>query len=182
MARIDGHGISVDLPSGFEGEIFGLPLGPGEAPAVGIQAMSTASADADPSLAPQARSAAPTAPTTPPVVHVATFPLPQGRGDFGNGAVDLMGTEDIFIALCEYGSEAARSVLYSAEGFPQLTSADFATDTLHRSFENHSGCQKFFHIGDRAFCLYVVLGSHYFRNGLVRRVNEVIAGIEVATG
>lgn len=178
MARVDGFGISVELPSGFEGEVFGIPLGPGETAATGVQTFSTASEE----LAPSARSTAPAvAPTAPPVLHVATFPLPAERGDFGNGAVDSMGTEDVFIALCEYGAAAAQTPLYAPEGFPRLTAADFSTTTLHRSFDNHSGCQKFFHVGNRAFCLYVVLGSHNFRTSLVNRANAVIERIEVAT-
>lgn len=241
MARIDGHGIACDLPPGFEGEIYGLPLGPGETRARGVQTVAPSSEGADSatgressarSIAPATGAATTTSPSTttsttevptsttepstttsspptttssttdpesqpgpvtvapmtiaepltPPVLHVATFPLPPERGDYGNGAVDLMGTEDIFIALCEFDAEASRSALYAAEGFPRLTAADFDTSTLHRSFPNHSGCQKFFHVGIRSFCLYVVLGSHNFRNPLVRRVNEVVARIEIATG
>jgi hypothetical protein len=179
MARIDGCGISDELPSGFEGESYGLPLGPGESPATGLQTLSSASAD--PAAEEQARGQAAVL-TTPPVMHVATFPLPPERGDFGNGAVDNMGTEDIFIALCEYDEATAATVVYQAEGFPVLTSDDFSMSTLHRSFANHSGCQKFFHVGNRAFCLYVVLGSHNFRGPLVQQVNEVVAQIELATG
>jgi len=191
MARIEGHGIVCDLPSGFEGEIYAIPLGPGETPARGVQALAPTAARAtgdEPAPEPEAPAgsvapmAATAGPTTPPVLHVATFPLPPDRGDYGNGAVDHMGTEDIFIALCEFDEEASRSVLYAAEGLPALTAADFDTSTLHRSFPNHSGCQKFFHVGNRAFCLYVVLGSHNFRNPLVRQVNELIAQIDIAAG
>ncbi len=191
MARIEGHGIVCDLPSGFEGEIYALTLGPGETPARGVQALAPTAARAtgdEPAPEPEAPAgsvapmAATAGPTTPPVLHVATFPLPPERGDYGNGAVDHMGTEDIFIALCEFDEEASRSVLYAAEGLPTLTAADFDTSTLHRSFPNHSGCQRFFHVGTRAFCLYVVLGSHNFRDPLVRRVNELVAEIDIAAG
>lgn len=160
MARIDGFGIAVDLPRGFEGEIFNhtpaMQMGPTR-----IEAFSES--------------------PEPPVAHIATFPLPPDRGDFGNGAVDTMGTEDIFVALCEYDSASAASPLFAAEGFPRLRSEDFSRSTLHRSFPNHSGCQRFFHVGDRAFCLYIVLGSHTFRSSLVRRVNEVIDHIELSS-
>lgn len=164
MARLDGYGIAIELPSGFEGEISGHPLGPGEEPPAGeLTAMSASGT-----------------PTTPPVAHVATFALPAERGDFGNGAVDLMSTEDIFIALCEYDAASASSPLFEAEGLPRFTVEDFSTSTLHRSFPHHSGCQKFFHVGSRAFCLYVVLGSHNFRGSLVRRVNQVVEQIELS--
>ena len=194
MARIDGFGISVELPSGFEGEVFGHQVAAGERPAVGVQAMSAMSAGQaaeakeaqSRSAQPQADSIGPAATqaetsTAPPVLHAATFPLPPERGDFGNGAVDHMGADDVFVALCEYDAASVGTALFASEGFPRLTAEDFSTSTLHRSFENHSGCQKFFHVGNRAFCLYIVLGSHTFRSGLVRRANEVIERIEVAT-
>lgn len=165
MAQLDAFGIAIDLPSGFEGEIFGHPLGTAASPPPGELATFAATSAED---------------SAPPVAHVATFPLPVERGDFGNGAVDIMSTEDIFIALCEYDEASASSPLFEGEGIPQLTSEDFATNTLHRSFPHHSGCQKFFHVGNRAFCLYVVLGSHSFRGSLVRRVNEVLSRIDLA--
>lgn len=168
MPRIDGHGISIDLPSGFEGEIFAHPATMPESEVSGGPGSGTATL----SLAADR--------TEPPVVHVATFALPPERGDFGNGAVDRMGTEDVFIAVCEYDRESAGTPLFAAVGLPRLTVEDFSTSTLHRSFPNHSGCQKFFHVGDRAFCLYVVLGSHNFRGSLVRRANQVIERMTVA--
>ena len=39
--------------------------------------------------------------TTHPVMHIATFGLPVGRGDFGSGAVDLMDPDDALI-VCIY--------------------------------------------------------------------------------
>ena len=42
-----------------------------------------------------------------------------------------------------------------------------------------SGRQIFFNANGRAFCLYVVLGSHRQRNVLVPLVNEVLATLEI---
>ena len=39
-----------------------------------------------------------------PVAQFATFPLPDDVGDFGGGAVNLMGNDDIFVVLFEYGT------------------------------------------------------------------------------
>ena len=49
-----------------------------------------------------------------PVLHAATFPLPEGRGDFGSRAVEVMGPNDVFISLLEYGDEAVNSALFMA--------------------------------------------------------------------
>lgn len=182
MARIDGFGISVELPRGFEGEVFGIPLLPGETPASGVQTLPSASAEpaaAARSMTPMAAPAEPQ--TSPPVLHIATFPLPPERGDYGNGAVDHMGTEDIFIALCEFDAASANTPLFAAQGIPRVASEDFVPNNLHRSFPNHTGCQKFFTYEGRAFCLYVVLGSHNFRGPLVAKVNAVLDNLELAS-
>ena len=42
-----------------------------------------------------------------------------------------------------------------------------------------SGCQRFFSVAGRAFCLYVVLGSHARRTLLTPRVNAVLASLRV---
>lgn len=185
MARIDGFGISVDLPSGFEGEVFGIPLLPGETPASGVQTLSSATADPAPearALSPMSAASGPAPPpTSPPVLHIATFPLPPERGDYGNGAVDHMGTEDIFIALCEFDAASAGTPLFAAQGIPRVAAGDFAPTNLHRSFPNHTGCQKFFTYEGRAFCLYVVLGSQTFPGPLVSRVNAVLERLELAS-
>jgi hypothetical protein len=153
VTRLDRFAITVDLPPGWEGEIYQR-------------------APADGALRPQGVA-------EPPVVHAASFTLPPDRGDFGNGAVDLMSTDDVFISLFEYEPAAARTALFAASGVPRLDDADFDTATLQRGFPGHSGCQRFFHVGDRAFCLYVVLGSHRFRNRLVRRANAVLDGLRI---
>lgn len=40
-----------------------------------------------------------------PVLHASTRAIPPGCGDFGGGAVELLSTEDIFIALMRNGRE-----------------------------------------------------------------------------
>lgn len=155
MTRLDRFGIAVELPPGWEGEIYRRPSTPD-------------------GLRPQA------AQEEAPVAHAATFGLPPDRGDFGNGAVDLMAPDDVFLSLFEYDPPAASTALFAAEGLPRLDDDDFSTSTLQRGLPGHSGCQRFFHIGDRAFCLYVVLGSHRFRSPLVRRVNQVLDNLRIA--
>ena len=51
-----------------------------------------------------------------PVVHLANFGLPEERGDFGSGAVELMGDRDVFVVLFEYEPEAAQTALFATRG------------------------------------------------------------------
>jgi hypothetical protein len=114
-----------------------------------------------------------------PVLHAATFPLPAGRGDFGSGAVDSMGRDDVLVVLNEYGPESAGTPLFARTGVPRLHPRDFAPEQLQRPIAGQSGCQRFFTAGGRAFCLYVVLGSHGRRVPLVRRANQLIEGLGI---
>lgn len=117
---------------------------------------------------------------TYPVLHAATFPLPNDRGDYGSGAVDVMGPRDVFVALREFDRASANTALFAAAGMPKLRPGDFSPHMLQRPMLGQSGCQRFFRLRGRPFCLYVVLGSHSRRVPLVRRANELIAGLELA--
>lgn len=117
---------------------------------------------------------------TYPVLHAATFPLPGDRGDYGSGAVDVMGRDDVFVALREFDPASARTPLFANDGMPRLRPQDFSPQMLQRPMHGQSGCQRFFRLGRRPFCLYVVLGNHARRVPLVRRANELIAGLEIA--
>ena len=61
--------------------------------------------------------------TTYPVGQFATFPLPDDIGDFGSGAVNLMGPDDIFASLFEYGPESLGTALFSQQGRPACVHA-----------------------------------------------------------
>jgi hypothetical protein len=116
-----------------------------------------------------------------PVAHFATFPLPADVADFGGGAVNLMGVNDIFAVLFEYGPESLGKRLFARQGMPRsLTPADFRTTVLRRGLSGQSGTQWFFTESGRPFTLYVVLGSHARRNALVPRVNRLLARIAVS--
>jgi hypothetical protein len=51
--------------------------------------------------------------------------------------------------------------------------------TLQRLIPGQSGVQRFFSERGRAFCLYVVIGSHSSRRALVEEVNRLLATLEV---
>ncbi len=120
-----------------------------------------------------------------PVANFATFALPADVGDFGSGAVNLMGSADIFATLFEYGPESLGKPLFARQGMPRsLSATDFRPYVLRRGLNGQSGSQWFFTEGSRPFTLYVVLGSHARRSLLVPRVNALIAtlSVEATTG
>jgi hypothetical protein len=115
-----------------------------------------------------------------PVAQFATFPLPAEVGDFGGGAVTLMGVDDIFMTLFEYGVDSVGTRLFSHQGMPRRLSTDnFKPYVLRRGLGGQSGSQWFFTEGGRPFTLYVVLGSHARRSILVPRVNELLGALAV---
>ena len=59
-----------------------------------------------------------------PVAHFATFALPTDVGDFGGGAVNLMGVNDIFAVLFEYGPESLGRRLFARQGMPRSLTTD----------------------------------------------------------
>jgi hypothetical protein len=78
------------------------------------------------------------------------------------------------VSLFEFEPEATGTALFSTRGRPRLTPADFAPSQMQRTLPGQSGVQHFFSEQGRAFCLYVVLGSHARRAALVRKANEVL--------
>ncbi len=116
---------------------------------------------------------------THPVLHACTRPLPAARGDFGGGVVDLLDTEDVFVSLVEFGSEVAGTGLFAPQGRPRLRPSHFGPNRLQRSVPGVSAAQHFFTEGDRAFCLFVVLGSHARRMALTPRAESLVAGLAV---
>ncbi|HVM26820.1 MAG TPA: hypothetical protein VM433_04010 [Mycobacteriales bacterium] len=117
-----------------------------------------------------------------PVLHAATVPLPETRGDFGGGVTPLLTSDDVFVCLFEYEPEAVGTPLFATKGRPSVRPADFSPAQLQRTIPGQSGMQYFFSEGDRAFCLYVVLGSHARRAALVRKVNDVLATLDLDAG
>ncbi len=113
-----------------------------------------------------------------PVLHAANFPLPANRGDFGSGAVEVMGPTHLFVSLLEYGDASVSTPLFAKYGMPKrLSPQDFRPDQLQRPIPGQLGVQRFFTDSGRAFCLYAVLGSYAARLMLIGRLNAALAGI-----
>ena len=120
--------------------------------------------------------------TSTPVIHAATFPLPAARGDYGSGAVEVMGPDDVFVALLEFGAESTDSALFPTRPMPRsIDPEQFATNQLQRWRPGQAGQQLFFTDGRRAFCLYIVIGSYLRRAALAERAEELIARISIAS-
>jgi hypothetical protein len=113
------------------------------------------------------------------ILHAGNFGLPRARGDFGSGAVELMKPHHVFLSLFEYEPEAAGTALFANSGFPLVHHDHFSPRALQRTLPGQSGVQYFFHVGRRAFCLYIVLGSHRMRRDLVSQVGGLLATVAV---
>jgi len=162
MVALRAHGIDVALPAGWDGRIAVRADGAPE-PVTAARGMHVATLRAR------------------PVAHFANFGLPSERGDFGSGAVELMGDRDVFLVLFEYEPAAATTALFRAEGLPRaLVARDFDPATLRRGIPGQSAHQAFFQESGRPFCLYVVLGAHARRARLVPLVNRVLASVQIA--
>lgn len=159
--RLQAHGIAADLPLGWEG---GIRTETADQAIGGVRTFDVDS-----------RS-----PTAHPVAHFATFPLPMERGDFGGDVVPLMTTADAFVALLEYGPDEVGSALFAGQGLPRrLDPRAFRRGGLHRTLAGHAGYQEFFTEGGRPFCLYVVIGDAGDAHRMARRVEQVLATIEI---
>lgn len=118
---------------------------------------------------------------TYPVVHAATVALPTQRGDYGSGLVELLGPEDVFVGVLEFGPEAAETPLFSAlTAVPGLTPDSYRPRQLQRTILGQAGVQRFFTVGGRAFCLYSVVGAWTNRAALSQRANLLIGSLRIS--
>jgi hypothetical protein len=115
------------------------------------------------------------------LLHAANFALPEDRGDFGSGAVEVMGADHVLVVLFEYGPESVHTALFQQRGIPRRLHPDwFSPNQLQRTLAGQAGMQRFFVENGRPFCLYVVLGSYGNRGHLVGTANSFLGGITVS--
>jgi hypothetical protein len=115
-----------------------------------------------------------------PIMHAATVPLPTDRADYGGGVVERLGSGDVFISLVEFGEEAAGTNLYPrVQTLPSVNATMFHPFQLQRRIPGQAGTQIFFTLRERAFCLYVVIGSYSRRIELTEQANKIILGMTV---
>ena len=116
-----------------------------------------------------------------PVLHLANFALPPRRGDFGTGAVELMGAEHAFVAVVEFDGEEAGRALFAGAGLPRPELRDFAPNALQRRLPGQLGWQRFCTERGRPFSVYAVLGSRQHAARLVDEVRRVLDRVEVTS-
>jgi hypothetical protein len=117
-----------------------------------------------------------------PVLHASTRPLPEDRGDYGSGAVELLGPDDVFVSLLEFGPESVGTALFAQQGLPRpLPLASFSPARLQRTLPGQSGLQIFFTDQGRAFCLYIVLGAHSRRVTLLPKAEQLVTSLGIAS-
>src|SRR5690348_15414305 len=156
----DRYGLRADAPRGWHVEVTRQP-------------------GAEPPE-PGARMAAPVLQdVTRPVLHACTRPLPAVREDFGTGVVDLLGPDDVFVALVDYGTEVADQGLFEGQGLPRLAPSQFAPNRMQRPLPGMSASQHFFSSGGRGFCLFTVIGSHARRMASVRRAAVLVSTLHI---
>jgi hypothetical protein len=145
---ISGGGVSVELPTGWEGEID----------TGGIQSDG-------------ARRRV--------VLHLASFPLPANRSDFGIGAVEMMEGGDVLVVLFEYDPGSAATPLFDRRRPALLEAVDFDRDQLQRRLPGQSGSLRFFTEAGRTFSLYVVVGSHLDRADALPVINQILSTLRI---
>ncbi len=157
--NLSAYGITTELPPGWEGRI---------------------TKRTEPTPGTQSRARGSPGEVTSPVAHLGNFALPEDRGDFGSGAVDLMGDANVFVCLFEYGPEGLGQELFARKGLPRrLTPNLFSPNRLQRSLPGQAGAQLFFTESNRPFCLYVVLGNHRGAAGLVPLANDTLQATRI---
>lgn len=155
MAQISDQGVNIDLPPGWEAEFIRRPV---DVAPLGTNILEE----------------------TFTIVHIANWPMPTERGDFGSGAVEVMRGGDVLIVLAEYGAENLETALFRHEGTPwPLDPAAFDQNRLQRPLPGQGGIQQFFTVANRPFCLFVVLGSLGDAQRLVPLVNTVLETVAI---
>jgi hypothetical protein len=148
--RIAGHGVSIDVPAGWEARIFRRGGGG-------------------------------------PVLHVATFELLDGDGDFGAAATGRMRSDDVFAVLIEYRVDdrlRAGVGLFAEAGLPAPPEAhEFNPMQLQVTRRGQLGRQRFFTQYSRPYCLYLVIQPvNHPLERLTGELSRVLATLQLPGG
>lgn len=158
MARLAAFGLAADPPKGWDGEVY-------RREPESTEGMARLFGGTE---------------VTMPILHLANFPLPSVRGDYGGGAVEQMGRGGVFVSLLEHPAAEGATAMFSEDGIPwPLRAADFDPQQMQRTIGGQAGCQRFFTYKGRAFCLYAAIGNYATRAVLVREVNRALATVDL---
>ncbi len=113
-----------------------------------------------------------------PYLHLASFPLPPVRAHYGGGAVERMRPDDVFVAVLDFGPDAANTTLFAQSGLPRrLARSGFSARQLQRMLPGQLGSQHFCTVAGRGIVLYVVLGGRVALSTKVPMVNALLPSI-----
>jgi hypothetical protein len=167
MSRHAAHGLSVELPAGWNGEIYRRREEDDEPERFGAASAERRRR--------QAQSGA--------ILRAATVPIERDDGDFGGGIVQRLRTLDAFFVLFEYTVDEKLTPgegLFASRRMPwPLRARDFSPNTLHTALPGHAGFQHFFTAGRRPFCLYAVVGSTQQLRRSVSQLNGVLSTVAI---
>ena len=128
--RLTAHGITTDLPAGWEGRITrrrspAAPTGrrPGRRPG---------RRSGRPTRSPSRSSTSPTS------------PCPRTGATSAAARSTVMGAGHVFVTLFEYGPESVGQALFARQGIPTLRPRMFAPTALQKTIAGQAGCQRFF--------------------------------------
>jgi hypothetical protein len=163
---VAAHGIEVELPSGWDGRIYGRPrLAEGPSPRSVLPGF-------DGSV--EGRIA---------TLHAASFPLTGAEGDFGADATIRMPERAGFLALVEYQTDenlVPGTGLFSDPVAPRsLDPSEFSPETMMVHRRDQAGLQRFFTVGERPFCLYAVIGSRRHGPPAIAGMNQVLGSLVI---
>jgi hypothetical protein len=176
--KLSAHGLSLELPRGFEGRIYLRETPEAEHQVEHqVEDVAVGTLSRRRLVHPGRVGWAPEQPH--PVVHLANFALPAGRGDFGTGAVEIMSANHVFISVLEFGAAEAGTALFAHEGTPLPSPAEFSGNALQRRLSGQAGWQRFFTNNGRPFCAYVVLGSARNVSALCAQARSVLSALTV---
>ncbi len=127
----------------------------------------------------------------PPVLHAASFALPDTDGDFGSGATALLPAAGAFLALKEFQPDARLRPgegLFAAHALPlPLDERHFHPRALQVGRHGQAGMQHFFTARGRPLCLYAVISTaappHGARvasaRGRIAELNRIVSSLAV---
>jgi hypothetical protein len=165
---INGYGISIRLPGGWDGRLYSRPL-------------------VEPSVLPEGLaepfSRTPSAQGGAATLQIANFTIPAKTGDFGTGATARMPRGGVFAALVEYqrgqGLEPGRGLFESREIPVPLAPGDFDPQTLLLAVRGQEGVQRFFSVGVRPLCLYAVIDGHAKHGRALAELNQALTSLAI---
>ena len=171
MTQISAYGLSVNLPTGWNGLIFKEYDPPyTTTPALHAATFPLPTNDADSDFGNYAVDIVQTSDSFFALVEF--FPDVLAQRDQINVSPAVFAAPML----------APQNTIYQTAGLPgPYTSPDFSADTIlgRTNAAQPGGVQSFFRASGRSFCLYVVTGSQ-FSASQISVVNSVIASIQVA--